>query len=78
MKTVSGKVTIIWAVDLPDKFQHEKNVPAKDPAIQAVLDFIPQKGDVWCFGDARQPAKVYLEIHEDDFEIEEDSRDEKE
>jgi len=77
MKRVSGQANLMWTVELPDKFQHTDEGYAEDPAIGAVLEFISQMGKVWCFGDNEEPAAVFTEMHEEEFEIEDDDRDPK-
>ena len=70
---VRGTMTISWSVDLPEETQR-KGVTTDDPAIGAVLDFLPQSGFVYTWGEDKEPAEVWLETHEDDVEIEEDNR----
>jgi hypothetical protein len=78
MKEVNGKAILMWTVQLPDNHQYnEKNEGlCDDPAIEAVLAFIPQMGRVSLRGQS-ETIEVYTEMHEEDFEIEEDFRDEK-
>jgi hypothetical protein len=79
MKEVSGKAELLWTVRLPDDHQYnEKNEGlCDDPAIEAVLEFIPQMGKVFLREDESKPIEVYTELHEEDFEIEDDHRDKK-
>jgi len=79
MKEVSGKVELSWTVRLPDDHQHNKDGEGlcNDPAIEAVLDFIPQMGKVLLRENESEPIEIYTELHEEDFEIEDDHRDEK-
>lgn len=77
MKEVSGIVELKWTVRLPD--DHQYNAKGEglcdDPAIEAVLDFIPQMGRVTLRENESRPIEVYTELHEEDFEIEDDLRD---
>jgi len=79
MKEISGRVELLWTVRLPDNHQHNDKGEGlcEDPAIEAVLNFIPQMGKVFLRGEASEPIEVYAELHEEDFEIEEDSREQK-
>lgn len=73
MATVRGQATIYWTVDLPEGKERGKDT---DPAIEAVLGFIPQSGLVYLWGrDPADPAAdVFVELDEADIEIEEDNR----
>lgn len=75
-KEVSGVVTLNWSVRLPDN--HQRNLKGEglcdDPAIEAVLAFVPQMGKVFLRGEDSDPIEVFLELHEEDFEIEDDFR----
>lgn len=77
MKEVSGKVELNWTVRLPDDYQY--NIDGEglcnDPAIEAVLKFIPQMGKVLLREKQSKPIEVYTELHEEDFVIEDDLRD---
>lgn len=75
MKRVSGIVELMWTVELPDEFCEAEGNNATDPAIEAVIDFLPQMGKVFFRGEDQAPANVFLEVHEDDFVTEEDERD---
>jgi hypothetical protein len=77
MKEVSGKAELLWTVQLPDDHQYNEKLEGlcDDPAIEAVLKFIPQMGHVLLREKESEPIRVYTELHEEDFEIEEDSRD---
>jgi hypothetical protein len=77
MKDVSGKAELLWTVQLPDDHQYNEKVEGlcDDPAIEAVLKFIPQMGHVLLREKESEPIRVYTELHEEGFEIEEDSRD---
>ena len=78
MKEVNGRVELSWTVRLPDNHQYNERLEGlcDDPAIEAVLKFIPQMGKVWLREDEDMaPFEVYTEMHEEDFEIEEDNRD---
>ena len=79
MREVSGKVELNWTVRLPDDHQYNKKGEGlcDDPAIEAVLDFIPQMGKVLLREDESEPIEVFTELHEEDFEIEDDHRGEK-
>jgi hypothetical protein len=70
---VSGIIEVNWTVELPDGKEH-CGVVADDPAIEAVLDFIPQVGSIYLWGEKEKPVEVFLEVHEEDVEIEEDER----
>ena len=76
MKTVSGIVELRWTVRLPD--EHLRNPAGEglcdDPAIEAVLAFVPQMGNVCLRGEDGPEIEVYTELHEEDFEVEEDER----
>lgn len=76
MKEVSGKVELSWTVRLPD--DHQRNGKGEglcdDPAVEAVLKFVPQMGKVLLREDESEPIEVYTELNEEDFEIEEDGR----
>jgi hypothetical protein len=74
MKRVSGILEINWTVELPDEKQRESNM-CEDPAKEAVIEFIPQSGGVFIWGDDGPAAEVYLESYEEDIVIEEDERD---
>jgi len=76
MKTVSGKVEINWTVDIPDELQWTVNM-CDDPAREAVIGFIPQSGSVYIWGEDKPPVEVFIEVNEDDIEIEEDGRDDR-
>lgn len=76
MKRVSGTVELMWTVELPDEFCKAEGANTTDPAIEAVIDYLPQMGKVFFRGEDQEPATVFLEIHEEDFEIEEDEREE--
>jgi hypothetical protein len=79
MKRVSGIAKVAWTVELPDdpKLQHYERTIATDIAIGVILEYTPQMGRVYAFDDDKDFANVYIELHEEDFEIEEDERDPK-
>ena len=76
MKEVSGTVEVNWTVRLPEGQERNKKGEGlcEDPAIEAVIEFLPQMGKVFLRGEDQEPVEVYLEIHEEDVEIEDDER----
>jgi hypothetical protein len=70
---VSGILEINWSVELPEGKEHSGAI-SDDPVIEAVLDFIPQTGSIYLWGEDEKPVDVFLEVHEEDMEIEEDER----
>jgi len=72
---VSGTMTVTWSVLLPDDSAREV-VACADPAVEAAMTFLPQFGAVHVWGEEREPAEVFIEVHEEDVEVEEDDREE--
>ena len=70
----SGRVDLLWTVELPDGRERD-GVATDDPAIGAVLDFLPQSGFVYSWGEKNEPAQVWLESSDHDFEVYDDDRD---
>lgn len=64
---------ITATVELPDKNKYNGQA-CQDPAVEAVIESLPQMIDVYVWGEQEKPARVYLEIMEEDVEIEEDHR----
>lgn len=64
-----GEARIMWTAEIPEGVN--ANI-CDHPAVEAVLGFIPQAGDVWIDGDDKPPVKMFVEIHEEDVAIEED------
>lgn len=72
MTTVRGTIALSWSVTLP---KDKAGVPGPDdPAIDALIQFIPQSGWVHCFDNDIDRAEIWLEISDTDIEIEEDER----
>jgi hypothetical protein len=74
MKRVSGTLEINWTVEFEDDAP-KKGMLCDDPAKEAVLEFIPQSGEVGIWGPNVEWPMVFIEKHEEDIVIEEDERD---
>ena len=74
MPKVTGSLTLYWSVDLPTQPKERWQGMCEDPAKEAVLDFIPQSGKIYLWGEDKEPADVWLEAHEEDVEIDDDER----
>ena len=70
---VSGTMTVTWSVLLPDESAREA-VACADQAVEAAMTFLPQSGTVHLWGEDREPAEVFVEVHEEDVEVEDDDR----
>jgi hypothetical protein len=65
--------TVTFTVELPD--EHKYNGQAcEDPAIECAMESMPRIMDILLWGEQEKPARVYLEVHEEDFHVEEDNR----
>ena len=70
---VAGELRAQWTVELPYESRHI-GMACDDPAIEAVMEALPQTLQIFLWGETMAPAVVHLEIEEDDVEIEEDDR----
>ena len=66
-----GEARLLFVVEMRGETAREK-VVCDDPAVEAVLEGIPQSLDVYLWGKNTPPASVFFEIHEEDIKIEED------
>jgi hypothetical protein len=73
MRKVCGILEINWSVVLPDG-KEDVGTSTNDPAIGALLDFLPQSGQVYLWGEDEKPADIFIEYFEEDVVIEEDER----
>ena len=73
MRKVCGTLEINWSVVLPDG-KEDAGTVTDDPAIGALLDFLPQSGQVYLWGENDKPVDVFIESFEEDVVIEEDER----
>lgn len=69
---VAGEMRVTWSVELPEENKHIGQA-CTDPAIEAAMCAI-NDAHIYLWGEDKEPAKVFLEIHEDDIDIEEDNR----
>lgn len=70
---VAGEVTVHWQVELPVEHQHN-GLACEDPAVEAVLATLGQQIDVLLWGRHEPPATVFLEVSEEDVNVDEDDR----
>lgn len=70
---VVGVASISWQVELPEGFEL-RGTTTKDPAVGALIDFLPQSGKVYLWGEDKPPAEVFIELLEDEVIVEEDDR----
>jgi len=71
VKRVHGKAEILFTVDLPEETASDK-VVCDNLAVEAILEAIPQGIDVYLWGRGQDPASVFVEIHEEDVEIDDE------
>ena len=70
---VTGELSVLWTVELPVERARE-GVTTDDPAINAALDFLPQSGFVYLWGEDAEPVEVWFEASEADCEVQDDDR----
>jgi hypothetical protein len=68
------KLEVTATVELPESDKYNGQM-CEDPAIEAALEALGQGPiDIYLWGQAKDPARVYLETYEEDAEVEEDGR----
>lgn len=75
MTDVRVRLTLDCTVSLPDGYER-KGMACADPAIEAAIEGIPQRLDLFLWGEDAPPARLFYEVHEEDAEVEEDEREE--
>ena len=70
---VAGTATINWTCHLPVDRAREANMCA-DPAVEAVIEAMPQTCQIYVWGQDKEPVDVNIEIDERDVEVEDDDR----
>lgn len=71
--TVSGEMVVCFNVELPTDFSHDGQA-CDDPAVEAALCAVNEMVQVFLWGQDNLPARVSLEVFEEDVTIEEDNR----
>jgi len=72
-KLVVVKMEVYAAVNLPDD-KERASVVCEDPAIEAAMQALPGRIEVYLWGEDEEPAIVLLEVDEQDCEVEDDDR----
>lgn len=73
--TVRIRLEVDCSVDLPDGYEHAGQA-CDDPAIEAAVEGIPQKLEIYLWGEDKPPACLWYEVSDQDAEILEDEREE--
>lgn len=67
------EMTVTATVELPEEDKYNGQA-CDDPAVEAALEALSQRTDVYIWGSTKLPARVYLEASEDEASVVEDSR----
>lgn len=70
-RRVCGEARVSFCVELPAETAREK-VCCDDPAVEAALNVIGGNAAVFIWGENKSPARVTVELFEEDIDIEED------
>lgn len=70
-RRVYGEARVLFTVELPAETAHEK-VSCDDPAVEAALETIGANAEIFLWGEEKAPARVMVELFEEDIDIEED------
>ena len=70
---VAGEMTVHWTVELPEDNRYNGQA-CEDPAVEAAMEAIGQHVQIYLWGEDEDPARVHLEVSEDEVTVEEDDR----
>ena len=70
-RRVCGEARVSFSVELPAETAREK-VCCDDPAVEAALEALTGDTQIFIWGSKHEPARVHLELFEEDIDIEED------